>query len=231
MSEKENFLKNFNLQFFAEGGEGADGAQEGAEGGEGAQGTDGASTAEGKEQNKTDQSNEERIAKLVQSQVDRAMAAERKKNADLQKKLDRVTKEKMTDEELKKAEMDDKVKELANKEKELADRENRLFAIKAIKEAGLDDGSDNSLELVDFVMCAEEEDTTNRVSAFKSLLDKMVAAQVDKTFKANGRTPNGAGSASEEKKDNSIAERLGKIRAEQAEKSNNVLKHYLGGNK
>ena len=159
------------------------------------------------------------------------MAEERKKNADLQKKLDRITKEKLSDEELKKAEMDDKVKELAEKEKELADRENRLFAIKAIKEAGLDDGSDNALNLVDFVMCANEDDTTERVNAFKTLLDKMVAAQVDKTFKANGRTPNGAGSAAEEKKDNSIAERLGKVRAEQSKISNDVLNYYLGGKK
>ena len=199
---------------------------------EGATGAENATATENTEQQQTaEQSNDERIAKLVQSQVDRAMADERKKNADLQKKLDRITKEKMSDEQLKKAEMDDKVKELAEKEKELADRENRLFAIKAIKEAGLDDGSDNALSLIDFVMCDKEEDTTDRVKSFKTLLDKMVAAQVDKTFKANGRTPNGAGNATEEKKDNSIAERLGKVRAEQEKKSNEVLDYYLGGKK
>lgn len=226
---KGDFLKNFNLQHFAEGAEGAEGAGDGAEG---AKGTEGAAEGENKgaEQKQTETA-EERIAKLVQSQVDRAMADERKKNAALQKKLDRITNEKMTDEQLKQAEMDDKVKELADKEKELADRENRLFAIKAIQEAGLNDGSDNSLELVDFVLCDNEDDIKNRVSTFKTLLDKMVAAQVDKTFKANGRTPNGAGSANEGKKDNSIAEKLGKVRAEQEEKSNKVLEYYLGGNK
>ena len=199
---------------------------------EGAAGTESTAAAtENTEQKQTEQNTDERIAKLVQSQVDRAMAEERKKNAALQKKLDRITNEKMTDEQLKNAEMEDKVKELADKEKELADRENRLFAIKAIKDAGLDDGSNDVLDLVDFVMCDNEDDTKSRVSAFKTMIDKMVAAQVDKTFKANGRTPNGAGNAAEEKKDNSIAERLGKVRAEQAKKSNDVLKYYMGGQK
>lgn len=204
---------------------------DGTKGTESAKGTENTTGAENTEQKTTEIDNEERIAKLVQSQVDRRMAEERKKNAELQKKLDRVTKEKMSDEQLKQAEMEDKLKELAEKEKELADRENRLFAIKVIKEAGLDDGSDNALDLVDFVMCDNEDDTADRVKTFKALLDKMVATQVDRTFKANGRTPNGAGTAQEEKKDNSIAERLGKNRAEQEKKSNDVLQFYLGGKK
>ena len=94
----------------------------------------------------------------------------------------------------------DREKEFADKEKALADREHRLFAIRAIKDVGLDDGSNTAFDLVDFVVAGTdvtEESITAKVKALKSYVDKNVASEVDKIFKANGRTPNGASSAAD----------------------------------
>ncbi|MBP3629899.1 MAG: DUF4355 domain-containing protein [Clostridia bacterium] len=189
------------------------------------------------EQQPTNQENQqtplttEAINKLIQSKVDKITAELGKKNAGLQKELEKLKREKLSDEEVKQLEIADKEKAIADKEKELLDKENRLFAIKAMKEIGLDDGSDTSLQIVDFVMADSEETITERVKIFKSLVDKLVTEKVAKTFKANGRVPNGGSQNPADKNNVSIAERLGKERAEQQKKSNDVLNHYLGGRK
>ncbi len=219
ISNSERMLR-LNLQFFgegADGGTGAGGADAGAAGGA-AGGTDTGAQA----------SEEERVSKLVQSQVDRLMADERKKNAELQKKVDRLEKEKLSDEEIKKLEFEEKEKTLAEREKTLKQQTNLIYAQQAVTKAGF---GDDLSAVVDFVMGDSEEKTDERVKNFKTLVDKIVAAQVDKTFKANGRTPNGAGSAQETKSENSIAEKLGKAKAEQTKKSNDILNHYYTGGK
>lgn len=174
----------------------------------------------------------EAIEKLVQSRVDKATAKFGKEKADLQKELDKIKREKLTDEEVKKLEIADREKAITEKEQALLERENRLFAIKAIKEAGLDDGSENSLELVDFVMSNDEAEIKTKVEAFKSLVDKFVSSKVDETFRANGRTPNGSGKGSNgDDKNTSIAETLGKQQAERQKQSNDILNYYYGGKK
>lgn len=235
--EQERTLP-FNIQFFAEsGGDGGDGGNaNGANGAEGAAngGANGAAQQQNNGQQQQNDSDAERIEKLVQSRVDRITAKLGKENAELTKQLDKMKKEKMTDEEIKQLEISEREKSIAEKEKALAEKENRLYAIKAIKTAGLDDGSDISLELVDFVMGDNEEAINSKVKSFKSLVDKMVAAQVDKTFKANGRNPNGGNNSDQgdDKNDNdSIAAKLGKMKAERDKKSNDILKFYTGGNK
>ena len=184
------------------------------------------------EQNAADKAlSADEIKKLIQSSTDRAtaelgkqIAALKKENADLKKKN-------MTAEEVKKLEAEEREKTLAAREKDLQDRENRLFAIKAIKEIGLDDGSERSMAIVDFVMDAEQDKITENVKAFNALVQSIVSAQVDAKYKAIGRTPNGATQSSETKKETTVAETLGKRRAEQAKKSNDVLNMYLGGKK
>lgn len=131
----------------------------------------------------------DKLDKIIQSRVDKQMAAERKKNADLEKKLKNLQQAKLTDEELKNIEIEEKEKAIAEREKAITDKENRLFAVKAIKEAGLDDGSDVSLSLVDFVMGEDENEIKTKVKAFKELFDKAVTAEVNKRFKDNGYTP------------------------------------------
>lgn len=185
----------------------------------------------------TEQNNEnkpltaEEIKKLIQSSTDRATADLGKQIAALKKENETLKKQNMTAEEAKKFEVEEREKTLAAKEKDLLDRENRLFAIKAIKEIGLDDGSERALSLVDFVMAEKQEDITERVKAFNALVQGFVTAQVDAKFKSIGRTPNGSTQSTESKKETTVAETLGKRRAEQAKQSNDVLNMYLGGKK
>lgn len=168
------------------------------------------------------------IEKLIQRAVDRAtnkLGNEKKK---LQEQLDAIKKEKLSEEEIKKLELADKEAEIADREAKLAEKESRLFALKAIKEAGLDDGGSNALELVDFVMSDNEETTKARVRVFSDLVKKMVAAKVDETFKSNGRNPEKGGTG-ESNTTNTMAARIGKISADRNEAATKVLNHYLGG--
>lgn len=169
---------------------------------------------------------------LVQARAEKITAEMGKKNAALQKELDSLKKEKMTAEELKQLEMSEKEKTLVEREKALKDKENRLSAIKAIKDAGLDDGSNLSLELVDFVIADDEESISKRVKTFGDLVKRFVEDKVNKTFKDNGRNPNGGnskGRGEDRNKSNSVAESLGKARAEKQKQSNEILKYYGGG--
>lgn len=172
----------------------------------------------------------EAIEKLIQSRVDKITADLGKKNSTLQKELDKMKREKLSEEEVRNLELADKEKALAEKEQALLERENKLYAIKAMKEIGLDDGSQQSLELLDFVMSDNEKTIKERVKTFKNLVDRFVTAKVEQTFKSNGRVPNsGTNSNSGEPAKNNIAAELGKRAAETAKKSNEILNYYYGG--
>ena len=109
-----------------------------------------------------------------------------------------------------------------------------ISGIPAIKEIGLDDGSPESLKLLDFVMDKDEAGITAKAKAFKELVDRFVKAEVDKTFKSKGRNPNGGGGNNDEggsNSDNSIAAKLGEQTAAINKASNDILKHYYGGDK
>ena len=137
----------------------------------------------------------DKIERLVQAKVDKATAKFGKEKAELKKQLDKLRAEKLTDEELKQLELGEKEREIAEREKAIRDKENRLYAVKVIKEAGLDDGSDTALNIVEFVMGNDETEINEKVKAFGSLLKKLVDVEVEKKFKENGRQPNGAGSS------------------------------------
>lgn len=248
--KKENKLIggiHIGMQYFAESGAG-DGGCDNSDGVNGLDNADGANNNadngtqsgqngnagdgnqnDGKNGGDNNTPTSEAIEKLVQAKVDRITADLGKKNADLQKEINKLRKEKLTDEELKQLEMAEKEQAMKDKEKALLERENRLIAINAIKEAGLDDGSTEALELVDFVIADNEENIKARATTLKSLIDKHVAAEVAKTFKQNGRTPNGGTQGNgESSKDTSLAEKLGKARAAQNKTANDVLKYYTG---
>lgn len=181
----------------------------------------------------TNQDNKQtNFEELVQKAVDRATNKLGNENKKLREEMDKLKKEKLSDEELKKLEMQEKEKEIAEREQRLLEKENRLTAIKAIKEAGLDDGSDLSLSLVNFVMGDDESAINEKVKTFKTLVDRFVQANVDKVFKANGRAPgkSATGTGDTEKKD-SVAVRIGQKTAEANKAAQNTLNYYIGGNK
>ncbi|MCQ2743517.1 MAG: DUF4355 domain-containing protein [bacterium] len=128
------------------------------------------------------------IEKMIQSRVDKMVAKFGKEKADMKKELDELRKKNLSDEERRQLESQEREKELAEKERMLADRENRFYAMKAIKNVGLDDGSEEALNIIDFVLGDTEEVINEKVKNFKALVDKMVLNATDKKFKDNGRT-------------------------------------------
>lgn len=137
---------------------------------------------------------EDDLDEKIQRAIDRATNKLGNENKTLRDELAKLKKEKLSDEERAELERKEKEEELSKRERELKDKENRLYAVKAIRKAKLDDGSDTSLDLVDFVMADTEEDIDKKVKAFGALVDKLVKAEVEKTFKGNGGNPNkGAG--------------------------------------
>ena len=125
------------------------------------------------------------IEKMVQSAVDRATNKLGNENKKLREKL----KEKQTDEERAEEERKERENDLADRERALREKENRLYAIKAIKKAGLDADATLFETLVDFMTADDEDAIDDRVDAFNKLFRAMVKQEVDKTFKQNGGTP------------------------------------------
>lgn len=154
-----------------------------------------AETAEDDTQQTTQTTNlEDDLEERIQRAIDRATNKLGNENKTLRAELDKLKKEKLTDDERAELERKEREGELERRERELKEKENRLYAVKAIKKAKLDDGSDSSLELIEFVMADSEEEIEKRVKAFGALVNKFVKAEVDRTFKQQGGNPDrGAG--------------------------------------
>lgn len=173
------------------------------------------------------------LEEIVQKAVDRATNKLGNENKKLREENEALKKANLSEAELKQLEMQEKEKEIAEREQRLQEKENRLLAIKAIKEVGLDDGSELSLALVDFVMAEDEAAIKERVKTFDALVKQFVQSEVDKVFKSNGRTP-GKGSASTGDKDtskDSVAVRIGQNTAKANKTAQNTLEYYIGGKK
>lgn len=138
------------------------------------------------------------IEKLVQQAVDRATNKLGNDNKRLREQLEAIKKEKLTAEERAELEKKQEREQFERERAEFQMEKNKLYAVKAIKAAGLDDGSDRSLELVNFVLGSDEKEIDSRVKAFGELVKKFVSAEVDKTFKDAGRTPGKGGNTSTE---------------------------------
>lgn len=146
-----------------------------------------------KDAKKDDEPKNDDMELLIQKAVDRATNKLGNQKKELEKELERIKKEKMTDDERKEYEMQEKERELQEKEREIALRENKLYAISAVKKAGLDDGSETSLDLVEFVIDTDTARIDSKVKAFSNLVKKLVKAEVDRTFKARGGEPDKGG--------------------------------------
>ena len=138
---------------------------------------------------KTEPVDYDKLERIIQARVDKLMASERKEKAELKQQLEKERKANLTEAELKQMEIEEKEKALEEREKALTERQNREYAQRALREAGLDDGSETAFALVDFVMGADEAEIDEKVKSFKELFNKAVTAEVNKRFKENGRTP------------------------------------------
>lgn len=138
------------------------------------------------------------LEKLIQQAVDRATNKLGNENKRLREEMETIKKEKLTAEERAELEKKQEREQFERERAEFQTEKNKLYAVKAIKAAGLDDGSDKALELVNFVLGSDEAEIDSRVKAFGDLVKKFVASEVDKTFKDTGRNPQrGGGSGSE----------------------------------
>ena len=136
-----------------------------------------------------DDPDEKLLEKKIQQAVDRATNRLGNDNKKLKEELEKLRKEKLTAEELQKIEAEEKEKDRAEREKAVKDAENKLYAVKAIKKAGLDDGSETALDILSLVGGDDEETIDSNIKALKALVDKLVKSEVEKTFRGNGRTP------------------------------------------
>ena len=151
-----------------------------------------------KDDEKPTKKEEPDIEKMIQQAVDRATNKLGNDNKRLREELETIKKEKLTAEERAELEKKQEREQFEQERAEFQREKNKLYAVKAIKSAGLDDGSDKALELVNFVIGADEKEIDARVKAFGELVKKFVAAEVDKTFKDAGRTPGKGGSGGDE---------------------------------
>lgn len=137
---------------------------------------------------------DKKLEKMIQAAVDRATNKLGNDNKLLKKKLEETRKEKLTAEELKQVELQEKEAELEQKQRELQEKENRMYAIKALKKAELDDGSEDTMDLIEFVVGEDEAAIDLKVKALQKFSQRVAKNTTDGIYKANGRTP-GKGNA------------------------------------
>lgn len=137
---------------------------------------------------------EDGLEARIQQMVDRATNRLGNDNKVLKLQLEKERKKNLTVEELKQVELQEKEQELLQKEKEIQEKENRMYAIKALKKFDLDDGGEDSLDYIDFVMAEDETVIDEKVKSLKSLIDRRVKKEVEQTFRENGRDPAKGGS-------------------------------------
>lgn len=150
---------------------------------------DGGKTPDEPDKGEPEDDLELKIAKAVQAAVDRATNRLGNENKLLKDKLEKTRKEKLSAEELKAVELQEKENELAQKEQEIREKENRMYAVKALKKAELDDGSEDILELVEFVQGEDETAIDLKVKALQKFAQRIAKTTTDGIYKANGRTP------------------------------------------
>lgn len=133
---------------------------------------------------------DDKLEKLFQSKIDRALAAERKEKTELKRKLERLQQKVLTDEEAKQIEFEEKQQELEQREKELTLEKNKMYAVKAMKKANLSD-TEETMSIIErlVVSCEDETDIDDTIKLLKGWFDNAVKAEVDKRFKEGGYTP------------------------------------------
>ena len=171
------------------------------------------------------------IERLIQAAVDRATNKLGNENKKLKNQIQQLQTLNMTDAEKHEHEMSEREKALRDGEAELKAEKNKFYAMTAIKKAGLDDGTDTALGLIELVMAEDEKAIDAKVESMKSLVNKLVTAEVNKTFAQNGRQPGTSNSNGDDKAKSSTAVAMGKKAAAANKASQSILDYYTGGKK
>lgn len=230
----KDYLLRIPMQFFAEdGGTGSTGGDTGsstggtsntpADGQNGSTGSNGDSQA-----NKGTGETTPSLDQLIQSAVDRATNKLGNENKKLKSQLDDLIKQKMTDEERIELERKQEREQFEAEKAQFLEEKHKLFAVNALAKADLSIEADKLPSLISLVMGSDENTISENVKNLSDVVKNLVAAKVEQTFKENGRSPSGSGNAGgkDENKGNTIAEQLGKQRAEQEKKSREILDKF-----
>lgn len=129
------------------------------------------------------------LEELINRAVDRATNKLGNENKRLKEDIEKLKKSKLTDKEIQEMELAEREEQIAERERQIKLYEQKDYALKAIKKAGLDTGDEKAFDIADFVIADDEAAIDERVKAFKALIDTLVKAEVDATFKKGGRTP------------------------------------------
>ena len=178
----------------------------------------------------------EELQKLIQQSVDRATNKLGNENKVLKEQLAQLQREKLSADELKQLELQEKDKAIAEREKAVQLKEMQLYTMNAVKDAGLDVGLDSAstLNLVEMLMSDSKENTTARINQFKSLRDIAVKSSVDQRFKNSGRDDiRGSSNSNNSNSDDyaiNFATQLGKEAAESDKAAQAGINSYIGGN-
>lgn len=132
---------------------------------------------------------DKKLEKMIQAAVDRATNKLGNENKQLKEKLETERKKNLSAEELKQVELQEKEAELAKQQAEIQLEKNRMYAIKALKKAELDDGSEDTLELIEFVIGEDETAIDVKVKALQKFAQKVAKRTTDGIYRANGREP------------------------------------------
>lgn len=130
-----------------------------------------------------------KITTAVKRAVDSVANKLGNQNKKLKEDLEKERKKNLSAEELKQLEFQEKEMELAQKEREIREKENRMYAIKALKKADLDDGSEDALDLVEFVLGEDETVIDLKVKALQKFAQRVAKNTTEGIYKSNGRTP------------------------------------------
>ena len=124
-----------------------------------------------------------RIDKIAQSREDRVRTQYSKQVKDLQKEIEMLKKEKMSENERREYEAQQLKEMLETKERDLTRREMELLAVKALEEKKLP-GS-----FINFVIGENEETTIKNIELMEKTFLEELKLSVDTRMKAHGITP------------------------------------------
>ena len=129
-------------------------------------------------------------SRLRQAEIDKAMAKERKEKAELKRKVERLENKLLTEEEKQQKKFEEQQAELEEQRKELMYEKNKMYAVKAMTKANINNSEEATLLMEKLVAaCEDETEIDDMIELLKAWKDKDVAAEVDKRFKQGGHIP------------------------------------------
>lgn len=175
------------------------------------------------------QDNMNSIEKLIQSAVDRATNKLGNENKSLRKQLDELVKKQLTDEERVELERKQEREAFEAEKAQFLKEKHQLYAVNQLAKAEINVGSEMLPMLIGLVSGSDETSIDENIKALSTVINTIVAAKVEETFKQNGRNPSGSGNSNSDAKSKGeiLAEKLGKEKSEQEKRSREILDKYI----